>query len=72
MDKVWGNNWETHCAWCLTKRATKEYVGLMAGEELVRYQVCDKCYKDSPNYVSEVTNNGQVLPMLENLYLPTM
>ena len=54
MDKVFGNDWETLCAWCLTKPVTKEYVGLMAGEELVRYQVCDRCYKDRPNYVREV------------------
>jgi len=55
MDKVYGNNWETKCAWCLKRDVTNEYVGLMAGEELVRYQVCDKCYADRPNYVSEVS-----------------
>ena len=52
MDKVWGNDFNTKCAWCLTKLATKEYVGLMAGQEYVLYQVCNKCYKDSPNLVS--------------------
>ena len=52
MDKVWGDR-EGLCAWCLTKRAKKQYVGLMAGEELVLYQVCNRCYKDSPNYVRE-------------------
>lgn len=52
MDKVFGNDMETKCAWCLTALVTKEYIGLMAGEEYVRYQVCDKCYKDSPNLVS--------------------
>lgn len=52
MDKVYGNDMETKCAWCLTKPVTKEYVGLMAGEESVLYQVCDKCYKDSPNLIS--------------------
>ena len=57
MDKVWGNDWETMCSWCLTKRATKEYVGLMAGEELVRYQVCNRCYIDRPNFVREVEKN---------------
>ena len=52
MNKVYGNDMETKCAWCLTKPVTIEYVGLMAGEEYVLYQVCDKCYKDSPNLVS--------------------
>lgn len=52
MDKVWGVM-QGLCAWSIHK-ATKEYVGLMAGEELVRYQVCDRCYADRPNYVSEV------------------
>ena len=56
MDKVWGNDWQTMCAWCLKKKATKEYVGLMAGQELVRYQVCKWCYIDKPNFVKEVSN----------------
>lgn len=52
MNKVYGNDMETKCAWCLIKPVTNEYVGLMAGEEYVLYQVCNKCYKDSPNLVS--------------------
>ena len=49
LDKVYGNDMQTKCAWCLTKPATKEYLGLMAGTEYVQYQVCDRCYNDAPN-----------------------
>lgn len=49
MDKVYGNDMQTKCAWCLTAKATKEYIGLMAGEEYVLYQVCNKCFEDKPN-----------------------
>lgn len=56
MDKVAGDSWGRQCAWC-SSRAVKQYVGLMAGEELVRYQVCNQCYKDRPNYVRECKEN---------------
>ena len=56
MNKVWGNDFETMCAWCLNKKATKEYVGLMAGVEHVLYQVCNTCYDDSPNLVTYDVN----------------
>lgn len=49
LDKVYGNDMQTKCAWCLNKLATQEYVGLMAGMEYVLYQVCDVCYNDAPN-----------------------
>lgn len=54
LDKVYGNSngMETQCAWCINKPAVTEYVGLMAGQEYVLYQVCNKCYNDSPNLVS--------------------
>ena len=51
MDKVYGNDMETKCAWCLTRKVTNEYIGLMAGIEKVLYQVCSKCFKDKPNAV---------------------
>ena len=52
MDKVYGNDMETKCSWCLNRNATKEYIGLMAGVEQVRYQVCNKCYTDAPNLIT--------------------
>ena len=52
LDKVYGNDAQTKCAWCLTKPITKEYIGLMAGEEYVLYQVCNKCYAHAPNLVN--------------------
>jgi len=61
LDKVYGNDTETKCAWCLTRLATKEYIGLMAGQEYVLYQVCDRCYIDSPNLVTYNLNETNLL-----------
>lgn len=57
LDKVYGNDMQTKCAWCLNKLATQEYVGLMAGMEYVLYQVCDRCYEDAPNKVEPTIND---------------
>ena len=61
MDKVYGNDMQTKCAWCVRNKATKEYVGLMAGVEQVLYQVCNICYKDKPNAIEE-NYEMQVMP----------
>lgn len=42
---IWGYQ-VRKCAWCLTKTATKSYIGQQAGGELAEYKVCSKCYKD--------------------------
>jgi hypothetical protein len=57
LDKVFGNDMETKCAWCLEDPVSGEYIGLMGGDEYVLYQVCDKCYIDSPNLESYNLND---------------
>ncbi len=46
LEKVWGYR-EGLCAWCLDKKATKEYEGDQPSDMgKAMYQVCTKCYKE--------------------------
>lgn len=46
LEKVWGYK-EGLCAWCLDKKATKEYEGDQPSDMgKAMYQVCDKCYEE--------------------------